>query len=89
VPVEAPKVAEAPKAVTEAPKAAVEAPKAAVEAPKAAVEAPKPAVKTALSSMSLDEFEAAVKKLKIMHDQGLLTEEEFIAEKRKVLTNLY
>jgi hypothetical protein len=39
--------------------------------------------------MSLSDFEAAVKKLKIMQEQGLLTEEEFAAEKRKVLTNLY
>jgi uncharacterized protein YfkK (UPF0435 family) len=100
--VEAPK-AEIPKAAepvkeVEVPKAA-EAPKAAetvkeVEAPKAA-QTPKPAVSVpaptsgSVSSMSLDEFEAAVKKLKIMHDQGLLTEEEFAAEKRKVLTNLY
>jgi uncharacterized protein YfkK (UPF0435 family) len=81
-------VAEIPKPapVPEAPKPAPEAPKPVAEAP----EAPKSVVSnSSVSSMSLDEFEAAVKKLKIMHDQGLLTEEEFAAEKRKVLTNLY
>ncbi|MDR0992141.1 MAG: SHOCT domain-containing protein [Ruminococcus sp.] len=83
---EAPKpVAEAPKPVAEAPKPAPEPPKPVAEAPKQTAEAPK----AALSSMSLDDFESAVKKLKIMHDQGLLTDEEFTAEKRKVLTNLY
>jgi hypothetical protein len=56
----------------------------------AAIEpAPAPSKSANVSNMSLSEFEAAIKKLKIMYEEGLLTEEEFVAEKRKVLTNLY
>ena len=39
--------------------------------------------------MSLDEFEAAMKKLKSMLDSGVITEGEFAREKRKLLSNLY
>lgn len=39
--------------------------------------------------MSLDEFETAMKKLKSMLDNGVITESEFAQEKRKLLSNLY
>jgi uncharacterized protein YfkK (UPF0435 family) len=101
----APKIPEAaviPETVIPEPAVIPEPVKAAeaVKAPEPAkapepVKAPEPAPVSAastasnVSSMSLSDFEAAIKKLKIMHEQGLLTEEEFTAEKRKVLTNLY
>ena len=34
---------------------------------------------------SMEEFENRVKKLKIMYDNGLLSEEEFLNEKKKLL----
>lgn len=39
--------------------------------------------------MSLEEFQTAVKKLKAMRDENVLTEEEFAAEKSKLLQFLY
>lgn len=41
------------------------------------------------SDMSLDDFETAVKKLKTMLDNGVITESEFAVEKKKLLKNLY
>ena len=41
------------------------------------------------ADMSLDEFEAAMKKLKSMLDTGVITESEFAQEKRKLLSHLY
>jgi hypothetical protein len=78
----------APEAVKTPAPEAVKAPEPA----KKAEAAPEPAAapKAAnVSSMSLSEFETAIKKLKVMREEGLLTDEEFAAEKRKVLTNLY
>ncbi len=39
--------------------------------------------------MSLDEFETAMKKLRSMLDNGVITSSEFAQEKRKLLSNLY
>ena len=39
--------------------------------------------------MTLDDFETAVKKLKAMFDNGMITETEFAAEKKKLLKHLY
>lgn len=39
--------------------------------------------------MSLEDFQTAVKKLKSMHDEGLLSDEEFSAEKSKLMKFLY
>ena len=39
--------------------------------------------------MSLEDFQTAVKKLKSMHDEGLLTDEEFSEEKSKLMKFLY
>ena len=39
--------------------------------------------------MSLDEFETAMKKLKSMLDNGVITQSEFAQEKRKLLSTLY
>lgn len=39
--------------------------------------------------MSLDDFQTAVKKLKAMHDEGLISDDEFKAEKKKLLAQLY
>lgn len=39
--------------------------------------------------MSLEDFQTAVKKLKSMHDSGLLTDEEFSEEKSKLMKFLY
>ncbi len=40
-------------------------------------------------NMTLDDFETAVKKLKAMFDNGMITEGEFAAEKKKLLKHLY
>ena len=40
-------------------------------------------------SMSLEEFETSVKKLKAMLDNGIVTKEEFIEEKKKLMKFLY
>jgi hypothetical protein len=90
-PVKVPEPAKAPEAM-KAPEPAkkAEAAPEPVKAPEPAKTPEQPVAKGAnVSNMSLTEFEAAIKKLKIMHEEGLLTEEEFAAEKRKVLTNLY
>ncbi len=39
--------------------------------------------------MSLEEFQTAVKKLKAMHDEGLMDDEEFASEKTKLMKFLY
>ena len=39
--------------------------------------------------MSLEEFQTAVKKLKAMHDEGLMDDEEFASEKSKLMKFLY
>lgn len=39
--------------------------------------------------MSLEDFQTAVKKLKAMHDEGLMDDEEFAAEKSKLMKFLY
>lgn len=39
--------------------------------------------------MSLEDFQTAVKKLKAMHDEGLLSDEEFSAEKSNLMKFLY
>ncbi|MBQ3160732.1 MAG: SHOCT domain-containing protein [Oscillospiraceae bacterium] len=39
--------------------------------------------------MTLDDFETAVKKLKAMFDNGMISEGEFAAEKKKLLKHLY
>lgn len=41
------------------------------------------------NDMSLDDFQNAVKKLKSMLDEGVISKEEFTAEKKKLLANLY
>ncbi|MBP1561641.1 MAG: SHOCT domain-containing protein [Oscillospiraceae bacterium] len=42
-----------------------------------------------VENMSLEEFELAVKKLKTMLDNGVISESEFAVEKKKLLANLY
>ncbi len=44
---------------------------------------------TAAVTLTLEEFETAVKKLKIMLDTGAITENEFAIEKKKLLSTLY
>lgn len=39
--------------------------------------------------MSLEDFQTAVKKLKAMHDEGLMDDDEFAAEKSKLMKFLY
>lgn len=39
--------------------------------------------------MSLEDFQTAVKKLKAMHDEGLMDDDEFTAEKSKLMKFLY
>ncbi len=39
--------------------------------------------------MSLEDFQTAVKKLKAMHDEGLMDDEEFASEKSKLMKFLY
>ena len=41
------------------------------------------------TAMALDDFQTAVMKLKSMKDSGVLSDEEFAAEKKKLLANLY
>lgn len=41
-----------------------------------------------ISDNNTDSFESKIKKLKLMYDNGLLTEEEFSAEKRNLLSQL-
>lgn len=41
------------------------------------------------ANMTLDDFETAVKKLKAMLDNGMISEGEFAAEKKKLLKHLY
>ena len=41
------------------------------------------------TAMALEDFQAAVMKLKSMKDSGVLSDEEFAAEKKKLLANLY
>ena len=43
----------------------------------------------AAEHMTLDDFETAVKKLKAMLDNGMISEGEFAAEKKKLLKHLY
>ncbi len=57
---------------------------AAKQEKKVDIEAPKDGEK-----MSLEDFQTAVKKLKSMHDEGLLTDEEFSEEKSKLMKFLY
>ncbi|MGN0666855.1 MAG: hypothetical protein ACI4KF_10060 [Huintestinicola sp.] len=47
------------------------------------------AITPASEKMSLADFELAVKKLKAMSDNGVLSPEEFAAEKKKLIANLY
>lgn len=84
--------------VKETPKAEVvkEAPKseAVKETPKAepVKETPKPApmrINPQGRASSLEEFEAAVKKLKEKKDSGAISEAEFAEEKKKLLATLY
>jgi len=55
----------------------------------------KPVEKTGASvvpnteSMSLEDFESAVKKLKSMLDNGVISESEFAVEKKKLFKLLY
>lgn len=95
-PKEEPKPAPAPKAEPKpAPAPApVPAPKPMVEEIKAepVKEVPKAAAVTGgeeYKSMSLEEFQTAVMKLKAMLDSGVMTSEEFAAEKAKLLKCLY
>ncbi|MGN0600232.1 MAG: SHOCT domain-containing protein [Oscillospiraceae bacterium] len=92
-------VIEEPKIVvthkTEAPKQ----PAPVMEAPKSEPKAEKAETKSAAAAdiptpkagekMSLEDFQTAVKKLKSMHDSGLLDDEEFAAEKSKLMKFLY
>lgn len=48
-----------------------------------------PSVVTNTESMSLEEFETAVKKLKSMLDNGVISESEFAVEKKKLFKLLY
>lgn len=79
--------------VAEVKKEEVKMPEPVVEA-KAEVPAPKAAKEDILSlgnkeSMSLDEFQTAVKKLKSMLDGGVISDAEFAEEKKKLMKFLY
>ena len=50
---------------------------------------PEPIFEKSGVDMSLDEFETAMKKLRSMLDNGVITQSEFAQEKRKLLSNLY
>ena len=50
---------------------------------------PEPILEKSGVEMSLDEFETAMKKLKSMLDNGVITQSEFAQEKRKLLSTLY
>lgn len=60
---------------------------AAAPKPEKKAEAVKPDISE--GKMSLEEFQTAVKKLKAMRDENVLTEEEFAAEKSRLLQFLY
>jgi len=84
----APTPAPAPRPVTPAP---APRPVAAAAAPTPAP-APAPSVSNydtvALSSVATDinEFETKIKKLKVLRDNGILSEEEYLAEKKKLVS---
>lgn len=73
-----------PEPVKEIPKAEPKQEKPAAAAAAADIPTPKEGEK-----MSLEDFQTAVKKLKAMHDEGLLSDEEFTAEKSKLMKFLY
>ena len=88
------------KPIAEVKPAPVEEPKPVAEVKTAPVEEIKPVaeVKTAPApkmvnpngtAMALEDFQAAVMKLKSMKDSGVLSDEEFAAEQKKLLANLY
>ncbi|MGN1134880.1 MAG: SHOCT domain-containing protein [Oscillospiraceae bacterium] len=82
---------------TEAPKKQEEKPAQEEKKPEPKMEnaAAKPEKKVDIETpkngekMSLEDFQTAVKKLKSMHDEGLLTDEEFSEEKSKLMKFLY
>ncbi len=67
-------------------------PTAAVHTPSAPAPAPRPAPASydtvALSGVANDinEFETKIKKLKVLRDNGILTEEEYLEEKKKLVS---
>lgn len=75
-----------------APAPATPAPAPAPAPTPAAAPAPTPAVTSydtvALSSVASDinEFETKIKKLKVLRDNGILSEEEYLAEKKKLVS---
>lgn len=73
-----------PEPVKEIPKAEPKQEKPAAAAAAADIPTPKEGEK-----MSLEDFQTAVKKLKAMHDEGLLSDDEFTAEKSKLMKFLY
>ena len=86
-------VSEVPAPVFEEPAPIMETPAPVEEIPAPKVEAA-PTVEIApiseeKSVMTLEDFQTAAKKLKSMRDNGLVSEEEYAAEKKKLLANLY
>ncbi len=90
---EATPVAEVKPAPVEETKPVAEVKPAPVEEAKPVAEVkPAPAPKMVNpngTAMALEDFQAAVMKLKSMKDSGVLSDEEFAAEKKKLLANLY
>lgn len=92
-------VIEEPKIVVTHKTEAPNQPAPVMEAPKPEPKAEKAETKSAAvddiptpkagEKMSLEDFQTAVKKLKSMHDSGLLDDEEFAAEKSKLMKFLY
>lgn len=80
---------------TEAPKQPAPIPEAPKSEPKQEIKAERPEKIADIPApkdgekMSLEDFQTAVKKLKSMHDSGLLTDEEFSEEKSKLMKFLY
>ena len=72
-----------------APKPEPEKPAPAPEPEDEPVQDADPIIEKSGVDMSLDEFETAMKKLKSMLDNGVITENEFAHEKKKLLSNLY
>lgn len=93
-PTPAPAPAPRPVAPTPAPAPAAPAPAPAPTPAASAASAPAPAPSVssydtvALSSVASDinEFETKIKKLKVLRDNGILSEEEYLAEKKKLVS---
>ncbi len=88
-PAPVPAPAPAPAPAKPEPKPEPQKEEVSVPAAEPAREAAEAENETAGADMSLEDFEAAVKKLKSMLDNGLISESEFAVEKKKLFKLLY